>query len=251
MHREDIKKRSEELAVRLKGRTHEDGLVVAARASLRALPTIWNWADASPKAESWQITALPALWANLSAWLVAMRPSENNLAAAGKASGNCGSFASILDEKMEADEDFGGNSAAHAATFAAAHAGKVYFPDPKKIPHLAALYASCCGGAGVRASKAMFLDAALEDCTLIESGTAALSRPLWHGQHNPMEAEWNALRAPKAKPKTSFLARLFGESRNQNNKNIWQDWYHRALDGRDQPHLAELEKLSWRIGRQS
>jgi hypothetical protein len=247
----EVKERSERLKSLLAERSHEEGLVVAVRSSMRALPVFWNWAYLSDEAKAWEIPALPATWANLSAWLVAVRPSEKNKTAAQRASNYCDSTASDLSSKTEDRDDFGAPSAASAAAFSAAHAGEVYFPNPKSIPHLSILYASSCRGAGARKSNVEFLDAALRDCASIDRGTATLSESLWLGERNVVADEWKALSARLARPKGSFFGRLFGGSRGNKGQsiNVWWDWYQRALDGSGQPHLEELEALSWSIGK--
>lgn len=246
-----VKQRSEEIKTWFDVRSHEEGLVIAVRSSMRALPVFWNWAMSSAEAERWDVSPLPPLWANLAAWLVLMRPSEQNKATAQMAGTTCDAVAGRLAGKTQDRDDFGAGNAASAATFAAAHAGKTPFPNPKSIPHLAVLYASSCGGAGARDSNLRFLDAALLDCDAIERGGSVLSDPLWHGGINPMAADWDDLRARHSKSKGSVLTRLFaGIQRNKaQNNNIWLDWYQRAIDGREQPHLEQLEKLSLKIGR--
>lgn len=252
MHDETSKERAAKLKAWLDERSREDGLVVAVRSSMRALPVFWNWADSSDEAKAWEISALPALWANLASWLVAMRPSKHNKAAAVRASEYCDVLSSDLGSKAQDRDDFGAPFAGSAATFAAAYAGEVKLPDPKGVSYISVLYASSCGGAGALKSKIQFLDAALRDCVLIERGKAALYEPLWHGERNPLENNCNALSARLAGAKQSFLGRLLGGSLGDEGKgtNIWWDWYQRALDGRKQPRVAELEALNWRIGKQ-
>lgn len=252
MTRESTKERSQKLGAWLEGRSDEDKLPIAVRSSLRALPVFWNWADSSREAAEWRITPLAPLWANLSAWLVAMRPSESNKAVARQASDYCDHVAGDLCRRTDDRDDFGGGLAASAGTFAAAQAGQVKFPR-QDAAHLAALYASSCGGAGVRDSNFQFLDAALRDCDLITRGTDVLSQSLWHGGANPTLNDWNALCARKVAPKPSLLSKLFkgSQSKSSQNLNIWIDWYQRTLDGRSQPHLDQLEQLSLSVEKAS
>lgn len=245
MYSDQVKERSEKLKVWLQGRPRDIGVVVAVRSSMRALPVFWNWAESSPQAKEWQVATMPTLWANLAAWLVAMRRSENNRAAAESAGQHCDSVASELGNKAEGLEDFGADVAASAASFAALHAGEAYTPRPDEIPHVSVLYASCCGGPGHRQTNVQFLDAALRDCALIDLGKPVIYEPLWLGQRNPVERDWQEISA-RLGPKKSLMDRVFGSSK-RTGTNIWWDWYQRALDGRGQVHLEELEAMSWNL----
>lgn len=245
MYSDQVKERSSKLEAWLQGRPREIGVAIAARSSMRALPVIWNWVETSPEAKEWKIPALPALWGNLSAWLVAMRRSENNRAMAEAASQHCGEFATKLGNKAEGLDNFSADLAITAASIAALHAGEAYTPKPDRTPFLAVLYASCCGGKGHQKSNVQIFDAALRDCALIDRGKQVIYEPLWLGERNAFESDWKAISA-KIGPKKSFLGGLFGGK--QTGTNIWWDWYQRALDGRGQIHLENLEAMSWKIG---
>jgi hypothetical protein len=247
MYSDQVKERSEKLKIWLQGRPRGIGVAVAVRSSMRALPVFWNWAESSPQAKEWQVPAMPPLWANLAAWLVAMRRSESNRASAESASQHCDSVATDLGNKAEGLDDFGADVAASAGTFAALHAGEAYTPHPDKTPHLSVLYASCCGGTGHRKSNVQFLDAALRDCSLIDRGKPVIYEPLWLGEQNVVEKDWREISA-RLGPKKSFLGSLFGSNKPAGT-NIWWDWYQRALDGRGQVQLEELEAMSWKLGQ--
>lgn len=248
MYSNEVKERSKKLEVWLQGRPREVGLAVAVRSSMRALPVFWNWADSSTQAKEWQVSALLPLWANLSAWLVAVRSSEKNVALAETASQHCSDVAAHLSKKADGLDDFGADSAANAASFAALHAGEAYAPDPDKVPRLSVLYASCCLGSGHRKSNVQFLDAALRDCALIDSGKSIIYEPLWIGERNVVLNDWKELSARRG-PKLSLVGKLFG-SKKATSANIWWYWYQCTLDGRGQEiNLADLEALNSQTGQ--
>lgn len=246
MYGDQVKERSQKLEAWLKGRTREAGVAIAARSAMRVLPVFWNWAETSPQAKEWEVSSLLPLWANLATWLVAMRRSENNRAMAEAASQHAGECGAVMGNKGEELEKFGALHAAGAGSMAALHAGEAYTPDPDKIPFLTVLYASISDGMGHQKMAVQIYDAALRDCALIDRGKQVIYEPLWLGEKNPFESDWKALSA-KLGPKKAFLGGLFGGK--PTGTNLWWDWYQRALDGRGQIHLENLEAMSWKIGQ--
>jgi hypothetical protein len=246
MYSDQVKERSSKLEAWLQVRPREIGVAIAARSSMRALPVFWNWAESSPQAKEWQVSSLLPLWANLATWLVAMRRSENSRAMAEAASQHAGECAADFGNKSQDIENFGALHAATAGSMAALHAGEAYTPDPDKIPFLTVLYASCSDGMGQQKLAVQIYDVALRDCALIDRGKQVIYEPLWLGERNAFESDWKALSA-KLGPKKSFLGGLFGGK--PTGTNLWWDWYQRALDGRGQIHLENLEAMSWKIGQ--
>lgn len=228
--------------------SHEDAGIIAARSALRVLPMVWPWVDGRKATSSLSLAKIAPVWASCAAWIAAMLPSEDNRLHAREASDIAQMAASQLQHNDAGEVDLRG-LAVQSAAFAAAHLGKVPFPKPNTAAFYASIYASAAAGNIVQATRPILFEEALADLDLFDQGIDPIRQPLWTAGPNPYASDWQRICNQTMGLGQKLIARLTGKPGQPTA--VWDDWYQRILDGRDNPHMPKLEAMLNEIRKQA
>jgi len=227
--------------------SHEDAGIIAVRSALRVLPMVWPWADGRRATASLKLAEIAPVWASGAAWMAAMLPSEDNRLHAREAN-SIAEMAATQLQRDDADEVDPRGLAVQSAAFAAAHIGKVQFPKPNTAAFYASVYASAAAGSRVQTTRPVLYEEALADFALLELGTDPIHQPLWTAGPNPFASDWQRICDRSIGLGQKLMARLTGKTPPTA---VWDDWYQRILDGRENPHMPQFKAVLDQIRRKT
>ena len=111
-------------------------------------------------------------------------------------------------------------------------------------------------GAGVDQLNKALLGNAISDCKKLAKGKGLMRSPLWNGNQNPFQTQWDALRQSPNKTQHLGYGLNYGQSYGGARSvdwSFWIKWYQDALEGRepDWDMLAEIALIpggDWKKG---
>ncbi|WP_428548662.1 hypothetical protein [Profundibacter sp.] len=184
-------------------------LILIHRAAMRVLPYYWEWVGNAAYAKERNISALRVLHGNLVSGVARTMVNSDIKEAAEHANraANISSPNGFLDAVT-----YSAYSAAKAAAYIAGSAFAVNAIDQ-------------VGKVFVSAADVLWGTIRL-DSEAIKNGDILLTTPLWNGNENPFQAEWEKVRGSASK-----------------DWSFWINWYQDALEGRE-PDWDMLEEIA-------
>ena len=218
--------------------TKQFAVSIAHRAAMRVLPVYWEW-----RIEPTEEHYLTAFRCNLISGVARKMPTPEirDAAFAARATANAAEE-SAMAISVDTTYDTAAASAISAAAFAVSTAAST---SPLTANSSALAAASAAADAAhffVDAETGSELAAAnapavlwkqiRTDCAALETGDMLLASPLWNGDENPFQKEWEAVRnsLPVATPARSEET---ARGALPVDWSFWINWYQDALEGRE------------------
>ena len=215
-------------------------IIIAHRVAMRVLPVYWAWVVTSDSARESDLTALPVLRCNLISEVAREMPTpeiKHSFSTAAVIASDAAAGAIDIDDASSKPDP------AAVAAIVADLASFVLTHPIESISNV--LYFDTVISTNTVPSARVF-EQIPYDCELLENGDMLLGAPLWNGDKNPFQKEWEAVRQSTTKNQGNGLkydgalnfdgAYNYGEGYGKTKSidwSFWVNWYQDALDGRE------------------
>ena len=203
-------------------------ITIAYRAAMRVLPAYWAWVETSGFAKERDLTALPVLRCSLISGVARKMPTPEIKIAS--------TVAAELATATAASSEFASVAAADSAFASVAAAESAASPAAESA-------ASSVTASTVADSAAAVLWKQIwNDCEALQNKYTLLAIPLWNGDENPFQKDWDAVRqslpiVSPARPEETARGAVPVDW------SFWIKWYRDALEGRE-PDWEMLEEIA-------
>ncbi|HGG64922.1 MAG TPA: hypothetical protein ENK34_10170 [Rhodobacteraceae bacterium] len=214
--------------------TKKFAISIAHRAAMRVLPVYWEWVERSELAKKHELTALPVLLCNFTSGIACKMPTPEIRDAADLAFSFATTDTSVVsaDIASAADESDTGVGSSAKAAIAAAETVYETGIHVATIASAADIASDSVAEVVSCDSTSAFWQQIRTDCAALETEDMVLAAPLWNGDENPFQTEWEAVRnsLPVA---TSARTEETARGALPVDWSFWINWYQDALEGRE------------------
>lgn len=222
--------------------TKKFAISIAHRAAMRVLPVYWEWVETSEDAKERGLTSLPVLRCNLISGVARkMRTPEIREAATKATIPIASSDVGSSLAKAATDEAFKAADASIAASDTAIAASDVAVSP--LVANSAAGDAAKTVFNAIQVANSDLWKQIRTDCAALENGDMLMAAPLWNGDENPFQKEWEVVRnslpvvTPARSEETARGALPVDWS-------FWINWYQDALEGHEPKSWKMLEEIA-------
>ena len=223
--------------------TKRFAIAIAHRAAMRVLPIYWEWVGRSRVAKKHELTPLPILQCNLTSGIACITPTPEIRDAAGLAFSFATTDTSVVSADIASADDETDTGVSSSAKAAIAAAGTAYETGIHVaiITSAADIASDSVAEVVSSDSTSAFWKQIWNDCNALQNKDILLAAPLWNGNVNPLQKEWDVVRQslPVA---TSVRSEETARGAVPVDWSFWIKWYQDALEGRepDWDILAEI-----------